>query len=81
MEWTPNIQHSKTNHNKSDHSHLSPLIGRTIDHVEGKPIAVNDDEDGYFHEKSAEVPGNHLILCGNLSKRYVFLFSFSFINK
>ncbi|EFA07460.2 follicle-stimulating hormone receptor isoform X2 [Tribolium castaneum] len=67
-DWTPNLDHFKGHPNKSDHSHLNPLRGRTIDHEEARPLDYEEDF-GTFHAKSAEIPQQHKVyaVCGNLA--------------
>lgn len=51
--------------NKSDHSHLNPLVGQVVEYHDAHPIVTNSD-DGYFHRTTATVNDN-VIMCGNLS--------------
>jgi thyroid stimulating hormone receptor len=69
-DWSPNVNHLKGHPNRSDHSHLNPLRGRTIEHEEGRPLEYEEDI-GTFHAKSAEIPDQHSVIaiCGNLAIR------------
>ncbi|RZC41038.1 thyrotropin receptor-like, partial [Asbolus verrucosus] len=69
-DWTPNLEHFKGHPNKSDHSHLNPLVGRTIEHEEAKPLELEEDI-GTFHAKSAEITEHNSVIavCGNLAIR------------
>lgn len=56
MDWTPNLEHLKGHpNNSSDHSHLNPLRGQTIDHQAARPLKEIDEDFGTFHAKSAEI--------------------------
>ncbi|XP_063918827.1 lutropin-choriogonadotropic hormone receptor-like isoform X2 [Zophobas morio] len=69
-DWTPNLEHFKGHPNRTDHSHLNPLRGKTIQHEEARPMEV-DEDFGTFHAKSAEMTGRQSVVavCGNLAIR------------
>lgn len=72
LDWTPNIEHLKGHPKKGDHSHLDPLHGKIIEHVEGAGMQSGLGEDmGYFHATSAEMPENNLVkaFCGNITTK------------
>lgn len=74
IEWTPNLEHLKGHPQKTDHSHLDPLRGITIEHLKGLEISSEEDL-GVFHQTSAEVSENRPVnaFCGNISIRYSIL--------
>lgn len=67
VEWGPNVEHLTSN--KSDHSHLIPLVGQVVETHDAYPIVTSPD-DGYFHRTTATVNDN-IVMCGSLSVRSV----------
>lgn len=72
-DWTPNLEHFKGHPNKSDHSHLNPLRGKTIEYEKAKPIEYEEDF-GTFHAESAQISEKHRVVavCGNLAMRLIY---------
>lgn len=67
IEWTPNLEHLKGHPSKSDHSHLNPLRGKTIEHQEAVDTQIEEDM-GTFHQTSAEMENKPVnAFCGNIT--------------